>query len=282
MKLSSDIKKEVRDLESRIAKVSESLQQTTNRLQSAEKFMAQFQNTLGWRERYLWGWLAKMLGGNENDIEGYRVRSDSINLHRSEVKDLKRRKETLDKQTNQTVRNFLAEKPDDVYVSLMTTFNAATDMKQAVSHLMGQINSAKAAISGARSTEGWDMLSKSKTVSFVSTMSTHNASGRVKEVRRSLSTFQEKLNNYNETIRNLDNVSLKQELDDGFDLVFDMIYDGFDFMSAFNLAALGEAANEMRDLSEEVGKVNAIITEHYAQTSKAVDSYVQKARSLCV
>ena len=276
MPLPETVRRTVLDLEQ---KIEEALQAATaaeeNRGDKQQAAASLYEN-MGWRERYLGGWL----GGDRDTVRKYRDLNtlaaqfnDAAGQKREEVKD-------LDQDVIEKIHEYL-QQTDATFRALLVPQQAAQELQDAVAGFLETIDNALSEIDDAQSMETMDMFSKNKGISFMSSIANSEAKSAVRAVESAAPAFQQAVERYGDTVKQADLGNIKAEFGDTMDLVFDLAFDGFDFMSMFTLSALGNAEDNLKAARSKVDEVGDLAARHLATADEAVSAYIARARSAC-
>jgi phage shock protein A len=135
---------------------------------------------------------------------------------------------------------------------------------------MREINRASEAISDAEFSETLDLFTDSVLVSALSSMDTSDANDAIGRVRSRVKRFQGELEAFNGSLKSNPLADRIGDLDDTLDLVFDLVFDGFDFLSVLNLFALSNASGKLSELFRNIEKVSRDLSKREASLAKAI------------
>lgn len=237
---------------------------------------AKLYETMGWRERYLGGFL----GGDRNAVHRRRELNDIAAKFNNAAAAKREEAAALDGKIVEKVHSYLQQN-DSVFRALLVPRQAAGNLKDAVAEFLSVIDCALSEIDQAQSMEGMDLFSKNKGISLMSTMANSEASEAIRAVERAAPAFRQAVECYSDKIKTINLGNIRPEIDDAPDLIFDFAFDGFDFMSMLTLIALNEAENNLRVARAKVDKVGDIADRHLTRADNAVSAYIDRARSAC-
>lgn len=276
MNISNELREQVKTLERDIRSKSDEATQATKESKRVQAEADRLWGTMNFRERNLGSWF----GGDKTKVVRHRELQAKVSELDSKASDLRSKVEKLDTQVKKVIDGHLRENDVD-YQSLLQPYNAATTMKEAVDAFLGKIRRALSEIGDAQGMEMIDLFTKSKAISVLSYMENSEANDAIKATQRAAKPFQEAVENYNGFLKGYQAPQVIAEIGDGIDLVFDFVFDGFDFMSLFTLSALGDAESRLRSARGKVAEVDKIVSGHLDKTNKAVLAYAQSARVAC-
>lgn len=276
MNLPDSLRAEVRDLEAKIGdKGREAATAEENRAQKQQEAEKLYE-TMGWRERYIRGFL----GGDRDAVRRHRELT-GLTAHFNTIAAQKREDANiLDQQLCERVHEHLRQN-DAAFRSLLVPQRAAQELQDAVAGFLSTIDSALSEIDDAQSMETMDLFSKNKGIALMSTLANSEAKSAIRAVEEAAPDFQRAVDTYNETMKKVDLGDLKFEIGDTMDLVFDLAFDGFDFMSIFTLSALGDAEDGLKAARAKVDEVGDIAATHLAKADSAVTACIDRARRSC-
>jgi len=182
------------------------------------------------REKYLNGWF----GGNRNKVSDREKNQSQISELVSRVDDLKSEIKSLDLLAKKIIDEYLRIKDPD-YQILVEPYDAALKVQKATAFFIRKVDRALSEVRDAQGMETLDILSKNSAISILSYMENSEASEAIKRVQVGVVSFQEAINSYNNFIKGYKAPKVEVEICDGIDLFFDLVFDGFDFMSIFTL-----------------------------------------------
>lgn len=276
MKISNELRGQVRTLEREIRSKSDEATRITQERRQVQAEATRFWSTMNFRERNFAGGF----GGDRTKVARYREFQTLIAELDSKAIGLQREVEELNTQVASIIGDHLGHHDAD-YQLLLQSYDAASTMKEAVDTFIGKIQQAISEVSNAKGMETLDLFTKSKTISVLSYMGNSGANNAIRAVQKATDPFQKALDRYNEFLGSYQAPQLSSEISDGVDLVFDVVFDGFDFMSLFTLSALGNADSRLRSARTKVAEVDMIVSDHRDRTSRAVLAYAQSARAAC-
>lgn len=276
MPLSETVRRTVLELEQKIEEALQAATEAEENRGEKQQEAARLYENMGWRERYIGGWL----GGDRDTVRQYRELNTlaaqfnaAAGEKREEVKD-------LDQDVVEKIHEYL-QQSDAAFRALLVPQKAAQDLQDAVAGFLETIDHALSEIDDAQGMETMDMFSKNKGISFMSTIANSEAKTAIRAVESAAPAFQQAVERYGDTIKHVDLGDLKAEIGDTMDLVFDLAFDGFDFMSMFTLSALGDAEDSLQSARAKVDEVGDMAARHLATADEAVSACIARARSTC-
>lgn len=276
MYITPELRSQVQRLEQAIHTTSEEVAATTQFLDATRVEVDSIWNQMNFRERYLEAWF----GGDKKKLLNYRTQRGMIPGLVSKLEALQNAVAELDDQVSSILDDYL-RKHDSSYQALLLPYEQAQRMRASVDSFLTTIDRALRQIGSAQSMETMDLFSKSAGISVLSTMANSDASSMIDAVRREAGPFQTALDSYNGFLEGYQAPQVDAEISDTIDLVFDIVLDGFDFLSIFTLSRLGDAESQLRAARDKVMNVNWIVGDHLNKATELVNRYMSSARSAC-
>jgi hypothetical protein len=276
VKISNELREQVRTFERDIRSKSDEAARTAQESKRVQAEANRLWGTMNFRERNLGGWF----GGDKTKVARHRELQTKVSELDSKASDLRSEVKKFDAQAKKAIDNHLREHDRD-YQELLQPHDEASKVKKAVDAFLGKIDNALSEIDDAQGMETLDLFTKNKGISVLSYMENSEASDAVEAVQQAAKPFQKAVDAYNGFLKGYQAPQVHAEIGDGIDLVFDFVFDGFDFMSIFTLSALSDAEDSLEEARGKVAEVDKIVSGHLDKTSKAVLAYVHSARVAC-
>lgn len=281
--LRSDVKLLVREGEGERAKAESARADA----EAHDKKAAAIHSTMGWRERWLWPWLSRLLGGDTRKVAEYtaaRSLQSEFNAraagHMNNYKDCESRAEgALDKHLRAT---------DDDYKTLVIPYDASLAMKETVRSFMNRIDNALREIDQAQSAEMMEMVTPKKNkgmktaMSAMSYMETAQAKEAIAAVNRAAPDFQKAAADYTRELDGFRMPRVNTDMMNTTDFIFDVALGGMDFTSLFALNALQKSEDGMKNAKRKLAEAGTIVDDNLAKAAQARGEYLMSARKLCV
>lgn len=163
-------------------------------------------------------------------------------------------------------------KHDHYYIHDLT-YNKITQQKEQwesaenqYDRVLSQVREAKSSVSDAQMMETFDLVSKNKGISLMSTLSNSDAGNEIDDIKPELDLLKTQLRILKEDTPD----AMKTiKVSDTLDLVSDFVFDfSFDFMSVFSLMKLSKADDQLDDLAANLLPLGKHLKEN---TSKFED-----------
>jgi hypothetical protein len=241
--------------------------------------IAELRATMSFREKYLWRWLAKLLGADVEKIDNMR----NLKAIRDEARQLLRREQTEDQTADELVVQMVDQWLRQQSPRFAQLREIEREMQEAVcagGRCMTEIKEALSALDSAQTMEMIDMGTKSKGIAIMSHLSTSSANGEVRDIKPALENFKRELQDIKDALT-LQEGKLKT-VDDTLDFVFDMVFSGADFMSVFQLFALSGARSDVAQLKGQVETVQRDLDARFEKLQDNIHKLVCEVRSLCL
>lgn len=274
--LPETIKADIRSLEQAISTKQREHRHTLRQATKHERDAGQLWERMNFRERYLWGWF----GGDKKNVARHKELVDLTEQFTSAAADIQHEIGIIDRDADSRIDGELRAR-DTEYQTLLVPYEAAQELKEAVDEFLGKIATAKKEIDEAQGMEAFDLVTKNKGISIMSSIENGQAKAAVKEVKRAAPAFEEAVKTYNNRIKEIDLSNISSNFGDGVDLIFDFVFDGFDFMSLFTLSALDSSEKKLLKARGKVEEVDEMVTGQLDKAETAVKSYVRQARLSC-
>lgn len=216
----------------------------------------------GFRERYLPRWLCKFFGGDVELVDKRRETEvkieEAMNQIEADSEEISHKEDTLE----QTITNHLL-KVDSRFQALDQKRRQVEEVISETEEYLSVIDDALSEVNDAETMETFDLFSKNKGISFLSTIENGEASDAIEIVEEAGPKFKRAVEKYMKQVAP-DGVELSGEvgLGDTMDLILDLGFDGFDFMSIFTLSSLHDADYELSELSDKVGEALELFEKH--------------------
>jgi hypothetical protein len=223
---------------------------------------------MSFRERYLPNWL----GGNKDKVKEHaNLITESQKLSYS-ISMLENSIARLRKQLGDTYTDYLT-RHDATYQELLKPYDAALRFKDIVDNFLAKVDEAISEVEEAEDMETFDFVSDNKGISLASAFQNSDASDAIESVSDALPAFQKAVNEYNQFLKDWKIPALSARIDDSIDLAFDLVFDGFDFMSIATLSALEDAETELAEFREKIESVHKIVSSHMEKAGSSVTAY---------
>jgi phage shock protein A len=276
MPIAEDVRKSVRESEAEIARLRERFVWAAAERDRVAREIDRLWKSMDFRERRLRG----AFGGDKKKVALRRVLKAQLPKLEADAASLKRDADAADRGLRKFLERSLAETDPD-YQTLLQPYWAALGLKKTVDGYLGKIDAALEEVREAHGMETMDLFSKNKGIAILSHIETVEAREAIAVVRATGPDFQKSLEEYNDSVKGWKAPALDAEIGDGLDLTFDLLLDGFDFMSVFALSKLNDAEHELQQLRAEVAKIEAAANGRHEKTRAAVDAYVARTRAVC-
>lgn len=272
MHVAEELRTAIRNIEIEAARDAQSAEKAEAQHQKAEAGIKTITESMTFWDKYLFGWFGdKQKITQRNEL---RILSESSN---STAQHMRRKVERAPETVDTTITQYL-ERNDETYRLLKKPYAAAQEMRGATRSFMAKIDGALSAIRSASNMETLDLFTKSKAISFMSSMENGSASSAIRRIKSAAPDFERAVRKYqsaNESFR-ADHVHLRN-VDDTLDLVTDLAFDsGLDFMSIFSLSALSAAESSVRGLKRKVQPIESAVNRAVQHTTSALNDYRRK------
>jgi hypothetical protein len=228
-------------------------------------------------DRWFFGWF-----GKKETVKAYKNLKSLTAEFNTKAEDLRAQAKAVDAEADNKIHGFLRQS-DPHYTGVSTCHDKAVETKNVIGQFMSTVDNALDEIDDAQNTEMMDMFSKNKGISVISYMENQEAGDAIKDVRRALPAFQKALESYNVTVKEFDSSAVRlTDVGDGFDLMLDFAFEGFDFMSLFTLNKLSNAESDMEDLRSKVQSVQSNVSQHVEKSGNYLQSYRNNVRGTCL
>ena len=274
IKIDDQISQQVREL----ARLSDTFRaKSEDASLEAQNFQEQaraIEATFGLRERYLRGYL----GGDRDAVKAQIVAHYEGIAAQALARAHGRTQEKTQGQITDILSSYLSN-TDQSYTTLKVPLNAVILLSLRVDQFKAKIKTALKEIDEAQSMETMDLFTKNAAISIMSSIENGQARDAIEDVKKAAPAFQKAIEDYNGAIKQVDLGALDLDIDDFTDLVFDLVLDGFDFMSIFTLNALGDAEEQMRAAMEKVDEVSREVEAIEGKAQGAVDTYIRHVQN---
>ncbi len=251
MNISNTLREQVQVLEREMDTHRNSVLQLETQRNNAQTEYESIYSQMNIREKYFGGWF----GGDKSIVQRSNGLEESILGYDLEINQTKAVVQTTDSKINEVIKSYLVQN-DSTYQQLHAVFENVEEVSKAVDLYMRRINFALSEISDAQGMETFDLFTKSTAISVLSYMENSEAQEAVNVVKNGTKPFQDSLQKYNGFLKSTPIAGLGNvNIEDGIDLMFDFIFDGFDFMSLFTLSSLSNAESELWQLHSKVSEV---------------------------
>ncbi len=234
---------------------------------------------MGFREKYLFGWF----GGDKSLVTNNKKFKAELKTIATGIDDQRDAIGTTDGAVRTALSTQLM-KTDDGFVATKARFDQLDRIVGQAGRFRGAINRALSEIDDAQSAETFDMVSDSAAASLWSNSEASEAKSAINTVKYAATEFQATLKSYQDLVgsQSVGHAGFT-DVGDGWDTFFDLAGGGggFDFMSMFQLSALGDAESELRELR---GKLSGVTTSIDGQRGKAraqLDTKIDTLRAAC-
>ncbi len=275
MELPRELSGKVADLATRLRELqqgNEYLQQVESRLQMGYD---QAYSRLGWREKYCGGWF----GGDVSAVKQAKSLREQLDAGREILAAAEKECQTTDLQINQSIREYL-EQHDSEYRQINSLYGHFRSAREETRGFLSTIEEALSEIDDAQDMEMFDMFSNNKGIALMSYLENSEAQEAVQAVKNALPGFRQRLEAYAAFMQNLPPPTTL-DFGDGLDFTFDLLLDGFDFMSLFTLEKLERAESELRELRARVDDVKGKIEHDCSKAEQNLLQYISNVRKKC-
>jgi hypothetical protein len=276
MPIAEDVRKTVRESEAEIARLRERFVWAAAERNRVVRDIDSLWASMSFRERRLRG----AFGGDKKKVAARRALKGQLPKLEADAASLKRDADAADRSLRKFLEERLAETDPD-YQMLLQPYWAAFGLKKTVAGYLEKIDAALEEVREAHGIETMDLFSKNKGLAILSHIETAEARDAIAVVRATGPDFQKFLEEYNDSVKGWKAPALDAEIGDSLDLTFDLLLDGFDFMSVFALSKLNDAEHELQQLRAEVLKIEAAADSRHDKTRAAVDAYLARIRAVC-
>ena len=277
MNIPTTLRERVQRLEREIEGYNDSANQSETQRNDTQTQYDSVRSQMGWREKHLAGWF----GGDKSVVQRSRSLEGSLNDYDTKISQARTAMQTTEDQIDEAIKSYLVQN-DPTYQQLDAALAKVADIRDATDSYIGRIDNALSEIDDAQTMETVDLFTKNKGISALSWMENDEAQEAINAVKGYTGNFQGALAKYNDFLKNQQSIGIGQvEIGDGIDFVFDMVFDGFDFMSLFTLDNLDNAESELGQLRSKVSEVQGKINEHYQKTERNVTNYAHNIREAC-
>lgn len=277
MNIPTTLSEQVQILEKEIRRHRDSASQLETAKNETQTQYDSVRSQMGWREKYFAGWF----GGDKSVVQIGRTLEGTIDNYNTKVSQTGKAIQNSEDQIDKTIKSYLVQN-DPTYQQLDAALRKIVEVRDTTSTYMRRINNALSEIDDAQGIETLDLFTDNKGISAQSWMENKKAQQAIDAVKEYTNNFQGGISKYNGFLKNQQSVEIGQvEIGDGIDFVFDMVFDGFDFMSLFTLASLDNAESELKELRFKVSEVQSKIEGNYKNAKSNMATYVHNVREVC-
>ncbi len=277
MHVSTEIKNQVRSIESEISKRKESASVLRRKKERSENRLEDMTKDFGLREHLFCG----RFGGDRRGVAKARILKGYISDYDSKIRGANRLVAEFEKNIDTAIAQYLST-GDDAYRRLDRAYKKASYIREQTSYFIGRIDDALSEISDAEMMETVDLFTKNKGISLLSTLENSEAEDAANDVKDAIPAYQAKLNEYDAWLDKKPLQGLAEiDIGDGIDLIFDLAFDGFDFMSIFTLSSLSDAEDQLNELRDKVVDIKRELDKHYKQADDNRQRYIDNVRREC-
>ena len=280
MQPSQALKDKVVKLENDRSTALDSQSAMLEKQQDSQTLADKIRDRMGWRERYLPQWLAGFLGGNTSVMQEYQDQDSVTKDFEAKASKHGHTAYKIDLSIIEHISAFLRDHDQD-FRNILIPLEAADEFKQSIGKFKGLISTALSEIDDAQSMETMDMFTKNKGISLMSTFANSDARDAVNRVKSAAPAFEAAAQKYQESYKDFSVGKIQAGFGDMTDLVFDFMFDGFDFMSIFSLSALGNAEDNMEKVKHQVKDIENTVDEQIGRLQSLRDACVEKTRMAC-
>ncbi len=241
------------------------------------KESARFWEKMNFRERYLNGWF----GGDKVKVRDRRNLEREISALRARIRRIAKKSDSFDRKLMEHISAQLSGS-DDSYRKLLEVRKSLEKLKKSADWFGDKIDRALSEIDEAQGMETLDLVTKNKGIAMMSYFENSEANEAIREVSRSAPAFQKAMDEYNGFLKGRKFSGSIVAIDDGIDLVLDLIFDGFDFSSFFTLSALNNAEEKMKEARNKVSRIRKVVDESFRKAKSVESIYLKKVRSECL
>lgn len=274
MIIPNTLRQEIRKLEQEMAGYDESLDRAATDKEHVQQQYDSLCAQQGWRERYCAGWF----GGDKVLVQNLKKLAGEIELYNAKSEQLRATIASTDKEVDKVIKTYL-QNSDPAYQQLSAVLSQIGETKAATDSYVVTIEEALSEIDDAQGMETLDLISSNKGIALMSYFENSEAAEAIERVKATTRPFQDHLQQYNGFLKGLALPELGHfEIGDGMDLTFDLVFDGFDFLSLYTLSRLDDAETELKELHFKVAAVQGKMDEQYQKAEAAVKSYVRAVK----
>ncbi len=277
MKISEDCIKEIKGLEESIRSATEESKQVVEQKKQHAAEGKRVWNSMNIRERYFFGWF----GGDKAKVARFKALQNKAEQAEGKVESLKEKIQKTDKKIQDKLNEYLLKNDLD-YQKLFKPYDASRTMQKSVDDFLGTIDSALSSVNSAQGSESLDLVTDSKLISFISSADNSSANSSIASVEDAVAPFRKSLEKYGNSLENYEAPNINVRIDDTLDLIFDISFSGFDFMSMATLSQLGDAERALQNVRAKVEKVEKIVKANFNKAELALNAYVKQARLSCL
>lgn len=274
--LTEKTKTKVSDLERAIATKRQEHSSTSREIETHDQSATIQWNKMNFRERYLRGWF----GGDTKKVAKYKSTVILKEEYETAAADIVSEIDLIDADIVKRIDTELRLN-DISFQKLVVPLEAVQTLKNAIDTILKEIDEALSEVDEAETMETFDLVSSNAGISLLSYLENAEAAEEIEDVEKAMPAFQKALRDYNSKIKAIDVSEFSAEINDGWDLAFDLVFDGFDFMSIFTLSALDNAETQLKEVRSKVEEIESMADQHMAQAQGNVNAYITKARLTC-
>lgn len=257
-------------------------EQCERRKKDVEREARSLFEQMGFREKYLGG----LFGGNKELIARRRGLLREAEDCAQKAIELTVQAKNLASSVVDVVSSHLSGTNAE-FKDLLLRRDAAYEAKRATDSYLQKIDGAIEEVREAESMENMDLFTKSKWVSLMSHQAVSEAKDAMNRVRRATASFRRAISEYNdfrgEPKKDADEYLEGDvgDVDDTFDLMLDLAFDGFDFGSLATISSLNDAKNKLERLRSKVLRNKKLIDGLHSELGEIVQHKICKALKAC-
>ena len=243
--------------------------------------------TMNRRERWLWPWLSKLLGGDPDKVKRHSAELTlSAQFNETAAKHVSAHK-NCEKRVEKILDDHLRADDAD-YRALVVPYDASRTMMAEIEKFKSSINKAMREIDDAQSAEIMDIATPKSNkgmkmaMSMRSHMETQEAKEAVRAVNSAVPAFQQAAARYSEELKGFSLPKVNTDMMSTTDLIFDMALGGMDFTSFFALSALQSSEDGLKNAKQKITAASDVVQDNLNKATQARNEYLNSARALCV
>jgi hypothetical protein len=273
MPIAEDLRKSVREREVEYLGLRERFVWAAAERDRVAREIKRLWDSMNFRERRLRG----AFGGDKERAASCRALKAQLPKLEADAAALERDSRAAERRVGKFLEERLAE-TDAAYQALLQPYWAALGLKKAVDGYLDKVDAALEEVREAHGIETFDLFTKDKGVAILSHVETVDAQEAIAAVRAAGPDFQKFLEEYNGSVKGWQAPVFEADIGFTPDLAFDLLLDGFDFMSVFALEKLNDAEAELQRLRVEVAKIEEVARAVHSRTRDNAHGYVTRVR----
>lgn len=267
----------VKDFEAKTQYSLKELEQASYNLGSQESQKEYLYAQMGWREKYLWGYL----WGDRQLYKDYKRTEALVDQFTQETKVIESKLDTFKTQSHEAIHLEL-KGTDQNYITILKPHEDSAEAFAATNRFLRVINNALSEIDDAETYEYLDLASDNIGISALSYMENEEAEDAIKDIKRAAPAFEQAIEKYDQSLKNQNLTEVYADIGDFNDFIFDIAFDLFDFTSIMTLSALGDAESKVRHLKSQVNQIKQSIQKNLTRSENALFSYRERVKEQCL